>query len=199
MSHAATAAPTTAYVSGVAHRLPPGCIHPRLPQARPLPAGSGSRKLPGRARTKVGERGDSSKLGRAAHRAPKCGSDVGSLVCLRARRLGQSLVLRPETPKATLQWAVDIAESAIRTLKRPLTRGGVIDQPIAVDERRGYIRSFAGVYLVLLVSSGPPGERSSRMDRGVIGRALAKIQSLTLALPPPEGPGSGSAEGFGVA
>jgi len=35
--------------------------------------------------------------------------------------------------------------------------------------------------------------------RALVARALPKIEALTLALPPPEGPGSGSAEGVGSA
>jgi hypothetical protein len=101
--------------------------------------------------------------------------------------------------EATLLRAVAVVESALRALKRPLARGGTIDQVLDLDETHGYIRSFAGVYVVLVLFGGPPGNRNRPVSRGIVGRALPRIEALTIGLPPPDGSGSSSGEAFGVA
>jgi len=60
------------------------------------------------------------------------------------------------------------------------------------------MRSF-GTYVLLALFSRPLEPQSLRQTRGAVARALPRIDALTLALPAPDGPGSGGAEGFGVA
>ena len=54
-----------------------------------------------------------------------------------------------------------------------------------------YVRSFANIYVVMVRYSAPfelPAARAA------VGAHLPEIERLTLALPPPDGPGSEGAE-----
>lgn len=92
--------------------------------------------------------------------------------------------------------AVGVAQVVVAGLRPALQRGGRVDRALHRREGHGYVRSFAAVYLLLLRFSGPYAVAPVRQ---AIAEALPRIEALTLALPPPEGPGSGTNEGFGVA
>ena len=80
----------------------------------------------------------------------------------------------------------------------PIASGGVLGAGGHIDRvfSYSYIRSFAGVYVLLLRFHG---SFDSQLVRDLVSKALKSIELLTLALPPPDGPGSGTAEGVGVA
>ena len=100
---------------------------------------------------------------------------------------------------------IDAAVNAAVSACAPsLPRGGKLDTVIELSGRRALVVSFAGVYL-LVVEYRTPAEtfvasvqRQAMVRKATLG-ALPKIERLTLALPPPAGPGSGSAEGVGTA
>jgi hypothetical protein len=90
-----------------------------------------------------------------------------------------------------------LTKNALAALKTPLSRGGRLDRALIPSrEDYGLFRTFSGVYVLLLRSLVPVDGASWP---GAITEALPRIQALTLALPPPDGPGSGTAQGFGVA
>jgi hypothetical protein len=88
--------------------------------------------------------------------------------------------------------AMQVTDAQLRKLKVPLNRGGRLHAVTSTD----YLRSFAGIYVVLL-HFVEPFDADAMLT--ATDAALPRIETLTLLLPPPEGPGSGSAEGFGVA
>jgi len=103
-------------------------------------------------------------------------------------------------PENILQFAVRIAEFIVRTTKPPITRGGKLDQSVPTQGAvAGYIRSFSGVYILLVLSETRMDRGTIQVLRAIITRALPRIEALTLSLPPPDGPGPSSGEGFGVA
>jgi hypothetical protein len=87
---------------------------------------------------------------------------------------------------------MELTQAQLLSLPRPLNRGGRIDRAQGLT----YFRSFAGIYVVVLRFQAPFDLAALRP---VVTKALPRIEALTLALPPPEGPGSGGAEGVGVA
>ena len=89
-----------------------------------------------------------------------------------------------------------VALDVIRNLAPPLHRGGRLD--LVVSDRRGnaYMKSFAGIYVLLLRY---PGHFDGRAARQSATRALGAIEALTTSLPQTDGPGAGGAEGFGSA
>ena len=88
--------------------------------------------------------------------------------------------------------AMDLTRTALGTLRPSLQRGGRLDRTLP----RMYMRSYAGVYVLVLRF---PGEFDRHAVQSAVVAALPAIEALTLALPPPDGPGAGGAEGFGVA
>lgn len=86
------------------------------------------------------------------------------------------------------QRAFDALAHALSTAAKPLNRGGKID----VANERVRSVSFAGVYVLILLFD-------ARYERAsidfAIRRALPRIEALTTALPPPDGPGGNEAEG----
>jgi hypothetical protein len=95
------------------------------------------------------------------------------------------------------QEVVFLTKNALDALKKPLPRGGRLDRALQpAREDYGFFRTFSGVYVLLLRSLVPVDDTGWP---AAITEALPRIQALTLALPPPDGPGSGSAAGFGVA
>lgn len=88
--------------------------------------------------------------------------------------------------------ARDLTRTALGTLRPSLQRGGRLDRSLPCT----YMRSYAGVYVLLLRFSG---EFEDRAVQSAVAAALPAIEALTVALPPPDGPGAGGAEGFGVA
>ncbi len=87
---------------------------------------------------------------------------------------------------------MDVAYDALTAMPIPLKRGGRIDRVAG----QTYLRSFAGIYVLAL-------RFTAAFDlarvRASAEQALPRIEALTLQLPPPDGPGSGGSEGFGVA
>jgi hypothetical protein len=79
-----------------------------------------------------------------------------------------------------------LAIALAETWKVPLQSGGRID--LARTDRAPYFCaiSFAGVYVLMLWFDAP---FEPQWVRAVVRRALPKIESLTVSLPPPEGPG----------
>jgi hypothetical protein len=90
---------------------------------------------------------------------------------------------------------IKIALAEVDALQPPLQRGGRLDRMLEGMAEHSYARSFATVY-VLLVSFR--GSVSTLDARRTIAMVLPRIEALTVALPPPDGPDAGSAQGFGV-
>jgi hypothetical protein len=82
-----------------------------------------------------------------------------------------------------------LATTVLARAAKPLTRGGRLDVGHVGDDTAWYARSFAGVYVVLLVFDAAFDELAVR--RSVIA-ALPEIEALTVALPPPGGPDASS-------
>jgi hypothetical protein len=85
---------------------------------------------------------------------------------------------------------VDIVHAGIRG-RSPLARGGHLD--IAMSDRMGhrYLRSYGSCYVLLLRFSAPCDVTAIRAS---VGAALARLETLTLRLPPAGGPGSSGSE-----
>jgi hypothetical protein len=101
----------------------------------------------------------------------------------------------------TVEWrcqsaAIDVVKTELARAELPLQRGGKIDRQGHQRNGSTYLRSFAGVF-VLLVRFESPFDQD--LVRSVVGATLRRLEGLVVSLPPPNGPGSGSAEGFGVA
>lgn len=92
--------------------------------------------------------------------------------------------------------AITAVERALAQLHRPLQRGRRLDGRLLHGGEHLYVRSFANVYLTLLRF---PGSFAEDPVRDAVAKALPGIEALTIALPPPSGPGSASGAGFGVA
>lgn len=92
--------------------------------------------------------------------------------------------------------------AAIEACSPPLPRGGRLDVEVEIAGGWGLVLSFAGVYLLVVHyqvrDPMDAGRRHVSVRRAALG-ALPTIEALTLALPPPTGPGTGSAEGMGTA
>ncbi len=84
---------------------------------------------------------------------------------------------------------LELCAEALGRLPKPLQRGGKLDAVIDWASGHAYFRSYAGVYILALRFSGP-------FDHGevhaAVSLALPRIEELTLALPPPGGPGTDS-------
>ena len=87
---------------------------------------------------------------------------------------------------------MEFTHRQLAALRVPLNRGGRIDRAYP----NAYLRSFAGVYVIVVDLSG---RFDVSLVRAAVGKALPNIEALTLALPPPDGPESGGAAGFGSA
>lgn len=91
---------------------------------------------------------------------------------------------RPLTPLGRDR-VLDLAREVVEHAPRSLARGGRIDRGADGAEGGWYARSFAGVYVALLVFDG-------RYDplavRRTVADLLPRIEASTLALPPPDGP-----------
>lgn len=89
--------------------------------------------------------------------------------------------LSPDEQERVLTLARDVVERA----PKPLPRGGRVDSGAFEDGRGWYARSFAGVYVALIIFESPFDELSVRR---VLPEFMPKIEALTIALPPPDGP-----------
>jgi hypothetical protein len=71
-----------------------------------------------------------------------------------------------------------------------------LDGPVRHGRGAIYLRSFASVYVLVLTF-----EDAARLFRAreAISNALPEIESLTVALPPPDGPDASGGAGFGSA
>jgi hypothetical protein len=78
----------------------------------------------------------------------------------------------------------------------PLIRGGKFDTSLSGRMGDAYLKSFGSCYAVLLRFSGP---FDNVKVRAIVASAINQIETLTLKLPPPDGPGSGGNEALGVA
>jgi hypothetical protein len=99
--------------------------------------------------------------------------------------------------------ALAAARSVLATASPPLLRGGKIDGSFPFSDGRCYAQSYANCFVLMILvaddSDDPLTElRHSALRRAVRG-ALPAIEALTLALPPPDGPGDGSVASFGTA
>jgi len=85
-------------------------------------------------------------------------------------------------------------KGVLEGLPKPLARGGKLDATYTRLDRPLYCRSFASVYVLALWTSKSTVEF---LMRKAIRDSLAKIEALTLALPPPGGgePNSGAQHG----
>jgi len=104
----------------------------------------------------------------------------------------------PTIEPAREEEAIFVTAGVLKDLTKPLQRGGRVDRELRPrQEGYGYIRSYAGVYILLVRSRGY--EARSVAWPSTVAAVLPRVETLTLALPFPDGPGSGSAEGFGIA
>ncbi len=67
----------------------------------------------------------------------------------------------------------------------PLVKGGRIDRVVRGDSHFFYCRSFAQTYVVGVWFDAPPPDLLVRQS---VSNALPRIETLTMLLPPPEGP-----------
>ena len=91
---------------------------------------------------------------------------------------------------------IEAALAQVAKVRPPLPRGGSIDGPLRLASESVYVRSFAAIYVLLLTFRRAMNLAEVRL---AVGSALPKIEALTVALPPSDGPGAGGAQGFGVA
>lgn len=89
------------------------------------------------------------------------------------------------------QIAFKYLDLALRSSTKPPKSGG-IDLALATEPPYLFARSLAGVY-VLIIWFERPYDAST--VRALAKRALPKIESLTVALPPPDGPDAGAGSG----
>ncbi|MCC6873578.1 MAG: hypothetical protein IT378_04645 [Sandaracinaceae bacterium] len=68
---------------------------------------------------------------------------------------------------------------------KPLPRGGRVDGGGIEQGQRWHARSFAGVYVALILFEHPFDELAVRR---ALQDLLPEIEALTIALPPPDGP-----------
>jgi hypothetical protein len=78
-----------------------------------------------------------------------------------------------------------LARTVVDRAVKPLVRGGRIDEGSFGDDGGWYARSFAGVYLVLIVFDRAFDQA---LVRAALVDALPTIEALTVALPSPDGP-----------
>jgi hypothetical protein len=78
-----------------------------------------------------------------------------------------------------------LATAVLQRASKPLTRGGRLDVGAIGDDEAWYARSFAGVYVVLVLFERTFDELAVRR---AVTESLREIEALTLSLPPPDGP-----------
>jgi hypothetical protein len=86
---------------------------------------------------------------------------------------------------AEQELAVDLAREVLRHAPKPLTRGGRLHHWDMTGPGGWYARSFAGVYVVVLVFVGA---LDAAAILAALTDALPRIESLTVSLPPHDGP-----------
>jgi hypothetical protein len=79
----------------------------------------------------------------------------------------------------------ELLERAIESTKKPLARGGHLDLVHRQDAPYFVARSFAGIYVLLVWFEE---SFDATQTRTVMNVTLPKIEALTLALPPTDGP-----------
>lgn len=77
-----------------------------------------------------------------------------------------------------------------------IARGGRLDVDFADGVRRAYLRSYASCYVLLLRF---PRAFDASHVRSVVARAVPRLETLTLLIPPDGGPGSSGNEGAATA
>ncbi|MEZ4222586.1 MAG: hypothetical protein R3B13_16720 [Polyangiaceae bacterium] len=92
--------------------------------------------------------------------------------------------------------AVQIVLDEVAALDPPMHRGGRLDCFAKRRSGNAYLRSFGGIYVLLLRFSSP---RPIQAVRTAVNPVLPRIEALVAGLPPTSGPGSEGAEGLGVA
>ena len=92
--------------------------------------------------------------------------------------------------------ASQIVLDELANLDTPLGRGGRLDRFAKRASGNAYLRSFGGIYVLLLRFSAP---KPIQMVRAAVTPLLPRIEALVADIPPPSGPGSEGAEGVGVA
>lgn len=121
-------------------------------------------------------------LAERAGAANACVTDAwGNLWC-RARALSA----------AEQERVLALARHVVERTPTPLARGGRIDHTEHSEGGGHHARSFAGVYVVLLVFDGAIDELAVRR---ALRELLSQIEALTVALPPPDGPDATSGAG----
>ena len=88
-----------------------------------------------------------------------------------------------------------VLRRAFANLKTPLEQGGSLDRICSTDGvGAAYVRSFASVYILILRYDAL---FDLQLAKRTVAMALPEIEARVVALPPPHGPGSGSAEARG--
>lgn len=91
---------------------------------------------------------------------------------------------------------VAIVRAATAPKGVPLTHGAKLDTCLPAPKGHSYLRTYGSCYVVVLRFGGTFDETKTRE---VVTAALPRIEALTLRLPPPNGPGTGSNEAVGTA
>jgi hypothetical protein len=94
--------------------------------------------------------------------------------------------------EAEPRWVLDLAKRITAAAEPPLPRGGRVDTHEPSGRVRWYARSFAGVYVVVLLYGQPFDPSHARIR---VHEALPELEALTIALPPPDGPDATSGVG----
>jgi hypothetical protein len=85
---------------------------------------------------------------------------------------------------------VNIVHTAIGG-STPLRRGGALDTVVSGRAGHAYLKSFGSCYILLLRYAGGFDDH---LTRAVVMDQIARIEALTMALPPPDGPGFDAAD-----
>jgi hypothetical protein len=91
---------------------------------------------------------------------------------------------------------VAIVQAATESKGGTLQRGAKLDTCLPGPKGHSYLRTYGSCYVVVLRFGGAFDETKAR---DVVSAALPRIEALTLRIPPPNGPGTGSNEAVGSA
>jgi hypothetical protein len=90
----------------------------------------------------------------------------------------------------------ELVHDAARHRGISLTRGGKLDTYFSGRAGHAYLRTYGSCYVLLLRFSGPFDHANARE---ITTEHLPRLEALTLALPPPDGPGSDGSEAASTA
>jgi hypothetical protein len=126
-------------------------------------------------------------LSRAAHAHNAYVADATGMSWCAAHDFSEQL---PQAVSDLLTWKLE-------QIPKSLPKGGVLDAVVShatgTPTGHAYFASFAGVYILVLRFAGPFDVENVRAR---VRAALPRLEALTLALPPPDGPERDAHQGF---